>query len=106
MMGAADWAMRRLLSANRDAAAAIFQAPDDGRKWTISALAWARQEDDAIAWIDGAFWPGHCQEAFDATMRGEPLETTTWRARRGAARVLWRLATQWWRLPKPKAAKA
>lgn len=100
-----DWAMRRLLSVNRDAADHIFKAPDDGRKWTISALAWARQEGDAIAWIDSAFWPGHCEEAFAATIQNLPLETRTWRARRGAARVLWRLATQWWRLPKPKGTK-
>lgn len=103
MTGLANWAMRRLLSVNRDAASALFDAPDDGRKWTISAWAYALQEHDAVAWIDEAFWPGHCAEAYSATILGEPLETTTWRARRGAARVIWKLITQWHRLPKRKA---
>lgn len=100
-----DWAMRRLLSINRYAASTIFKAPDDGRKWTISALAHARDETEAEAWIDSAFWDGHCREAYIATMAGEPLETDTWRARKGALKVLWMLATQWWKLPKPKNSK-
>ncbi len=100
-----DWAMRRLLSVNREAASKIFLAPNDGRKWTISALAYAREEHEAVAWIDSAFWDGHCREAYEATMKGEPIEINTWRARKGALKVLWMLATQWWKLPKPKNSK-
>lgn len=101
------WIMRRLLSINRAAASQWFKAPDDGRKWTISALAYAGSLRGApwalerIAFIDRAFWPGHCQEAFEATVAGEPQETGTWRSRRGALRVLWALVTgQWLRLMK------
>lgn len=96
-----DWAMRRLLSLDRDAATTFFQAPNDGRKWTISALVyWAHLRklpgaDERLRLIDKAFWPGHCQEAYLATIARVPLETTTWRARKGALRVLWMLATGW-----------
>ncbi len=97
-----NWAMRRALSVNRDAASDIFKAPNDGRKWTISALAYARDEQEAVTWIDAAFWPGHCEEAYLATMIGRPLETTTPRAKKGAVTVIWWLLTR--KLPKPKAA--
>lgn len=95
MNGVADWAMRRLLSVDRDAANEFFAAPQDGRKWTISALVWLRrpQMQYGVDFVDGCFWDGHCREAYEDTMAGRPLETTSWRARRGAARVLWALAT-------------
>lgn len=89
-----DWIMRRLLSVNRDAAKEFFKAPDDGRKWTISALSYAamlRNVDGAaerVEFIDKAFWEGHCREAYNATVARLPLETSTWRARKGALRVI------------------
>lgn len=89
-----DWIMRRLLSLNRAAAAEFFNAPDDGRKWTISALSWSRHHEGNaratkfVEMIDKAFWPGHCQEAFFDTMAVKALETNTFRARRGAVRVI------------------
>lgn len=87
----ADWMMRRLLSIDRDAASYYFAAPNDGRKWTISALVWRRLPTTQlwVEFIDAHFWAGHCREAYEATMAGQPLETTTWRARIGAARVIW-----------------
>lgn len=96
-----DWAMRRLLSLDRDAAKAFFRAPDDGKKWTISALVWWAHlrglpgADERLRLIDKAFWPGHCREAYEDTLAGRPLELYTWRARRGAVRVLWMLMTGW-----------
>lgn len=91
MNSLADWAMRRLLSVDRDAASHFFDAPEDGRKWTISALVWKRLPATQrwVDFVDGHFWPGHCREAYEATMAGQPIETTTMRARLGAARVLW-----------------
>lgn len=100
-----NWMMRRLLSINRDAAVEIYGGPKDGRKWTISALAFARNEHEAIAWIDEAFWPGHCEQAYVSTVIGVPLETTTPRAKRGARRVIWKLIRNWRNLPKPRATE-
>jgi hypothetical protein len=97
-----DWVMRRLLSVNRDAATKWFDAPDDGRKWTISALAWRNQKLEAVAWIDSAFWPKHCEEAYNATMAGESIETKTLRAKIGAARVILKIILNWGNLPIPK----
>lgn len=90
-----NWAMRRLLSADRDAATLFLSAPEDGRKWTISALvgvAASRSDPKGLAWqefIDGLFWPGHCAEAMRDTLSGKPLELTTVRARIGALRTIW-----------------
>ena len=91
--------MRRLLSVDRDAATWLLNAPRDGRKWTVSALAGqasAQGKPWGLQWsafIDRLFWPGHCAEAYADTMAGRPLELHTWRARRGALRALLATAT-------------
>lgn len=88
-----DWGLRRLLSIDRDASSPIFHAPEDGKKWTIAAMAYATNDEEAIRLIDGAFWPMHCTEAWVNTMLDLPQETKTRRARKGALKILWKLAT-------------
>lgn len=96
-----DWTMRRLLSLNRDAAI-HFGVPDDGYKWTISAWTYSQairgsqKAQEQVDWIDWCFWPGHCKEAYDATISGsEKIEHNSWRSKRGALRVL---VFGWWAL--------
>lgn len=95
-----DWTMRRLLSINRDAAK-HFEAPNDGRKWSISAWCYAgalegdKDAQEKVDWIDWCFWPGHCKEAWENTIENRPLEIKTFRAKRGAFRVV---LFGWWAL--------
>ena len=94
-----EWAMRRLLSLDRDAAKEFFNAPDDGKKWTISALVGLgaiKGDKTALKWekfIDDLFWKNHCREAANDTLFNLPLELYTWRAKRGALRTVWAIIT-------------
>ncbi len=101
-MSFSNWIMRRLLSFNRYAAKRWCGAPNDGVKWTISALAWRHSEVEVVNWIDEAFWIGHCKEAFEDTMSGRPIEISTRRAKVGAFKVIIKILRNWRNLPQPR----